>query len=165
MVKSLSFIKAHVGFQCQSPTFCLCDLGQINHSDCWPLPLQAQPGCTWAMEGTERAGSKGPTALSTADAGQVLSGKAHWSLVWTLGAPGGHSGHCRPILNCPAFQARKRLKNSRAGQGSGDSTPGQRLARAFILRRTHRLRRNWGGSLSSSCFLTPLLQAHNPSSC
>lgn len=34
--------------------------------------------------------------------------------------------------NCPAFQARKRLKNSRAGRGSRDSTPGQRLARAFI---------------------------------
>lgn len=54
MVKSLSFIKAHVGFSARSPTFCLCDLGQINH-----LTAGLSPRCkprAWHMGRGGRSG-------------------------------------------------------------------------------------------------------------
>lgn len=62
----------------------------------------------------------------------VLSGKAHWSLVWTLGALVVIVDIAGPIPTAQPSQARK-AQNSRAGRGSRDSTPGQRLARGLHL--------------------------------
>ena len=66
----------------------------------------------------------------------ILSGEAHWSLVWTLGTPGGHSGHCRPI---PTAQP-SRLRNSsesarkqRGGQGERGQHPGTEAGQGLHL--------------------------------
>ena len=63
--------------------------------------------------------------------------------------------------NCPALQAQKRLKNSRAGRESGGSTPGQRPARAFISAQDSQAEKKLGWEPVLQRFLTPLLQAHN----